>query len=49
MGIKGLIKLIKKYSKNGVKQGKLSDYHNGVLFVDTSIYILFIHINIKIQ
>ena len=39
MGIKGLIKLIKKYSKNGVKQGKLSDYHNGVLFVDTSIYM----------
>ena len=39
MGIKGLIKLIKKYSKNGVKQVKLSDYHNGVLFVDTSIYM----------
>ena len=39
MGIKGLIKLIKKYSKNGVKQAKLSDYHNGVLFVDTSIYM----------
>jgi len=39
MGIKGLIKLIKKYSKNGVKQTKLSDYHNGILFVDTSIYM----------
>ena len=39
MGIKGLIKLIKKYSKNGVRQVKLSEYHNGVLFVDTSIYM----------
>jgi len=39
MGIKGLTKLIKKFSKNGIRNVKLSSYEGGVVLVDTSIYM----------
>jgi hypothetical protein len=39
MGIKGLTKLIKKFSTNGIRNIKLSSYEGGIVLVDTSIYM----------
>lgn len=39
MGIKGLTKLIKKFSTNGIRNVKLSSYGGGIVLVDTSIFM----------
>ncbi len=39
MGIKGLTKLIKKFSNNGIRNVKLSSYGGGIVLVDTSIFM----------